>query len=79
MPGFSLWGGSIAFDTSLPWYFGTDTSGLAGNVTDFAALAEIDPAPHHAAQQSRARGARRKARPAHDPDAKTRLGWARSG
>ena len=33
--GFSLWGGSIAFDTSENWYFGLDSAALGGSQLDF--------------------------------------------
>lgn len=37
--GFSLWGGSIAFDNTKNWHFGQTTSGLAGNELDFYSVA----------------------------------------
>jgi len=33
--GSLLWGGSIAFDTTTNWYFGTSASGIASNQEDF--------------------------------------------
>lgn len=41
--GFSLWGGSIAFDSSRSWYFGLDPAGLRSDQLDFysAALHEL--------------------------------------
>ncbi|HXD89405.1 MAG TPA: FG-GAP-like repeat-containing protein [Urbifossiella sp.] len=40
-PGGSLlWGGSITFDTSTNWFFGSSTSGLTGNQVDFLSVAE---------------------------------------
>jgi hypothetical protein len=37
--GFSLWGGSIAFDSSRNWYFGLDPSGLRADQLDFYSAA----------------------------------------
>jgi len=37
--GFSLWGGSIAFDSSRNWYFGLDPSGLRTDQLDFYSAA----------------------------------------
>ena len=37
--GFSLWGGSLSFDTTVNWHFGLTTSGLAGNELDFYSVA----------------------------------------
>ena len=37
--GFSLWGGSISFDTTMNWHFGLTTSGLASNELDFYSAA----------------------------------------
>jgi autotransporter-associated beta strand protein len=34
------WGGSIAFDPSANWFFGTDPSGIAANQVDFYSLAQ---------------------------------------
>ena len=41
--GFSPWGGSIAFDNTESWFFGTTTSGLSSSQVDFysAALHEM--------------------------------------
>lgn len=38
--GALLWGGSITFDTSTNWFFGSSTSGLSGNQVDFLSVAE---------------------------------------
>jgi hypothetical protein len=37
--GFSLWGGSIAFDSSRNWYFGTDPASLRSDQLDFYSAA----------------------------------------
>ena len=37
--GFSLWGGSISFDTTTNWHYGVTTSGLASNELDFYSAA----------------------------------------
>jgi hypothetical protein len=39
LPGFSLWGGSISFDSSKNWYFGNDTRVLNSTYTDFYTVA----------------------------------------
>jgi hypothetical protein len=40
-PGGSLlWGGSITFDTSTNWFFGSATAGLGANQVDFVSVAE---------------------------------------
>ncbi len=36
---FGPWGGSIAFDSTANWYFGSDASGLTGNFDDFYSVA----------------------------------------
>jgi hypothetical protein len=38
--GFSLWGGSVTFDTTQNWYFGQSAAGLGANQTDFYSVAE---------------------------------------
>jgi hypothetical protein len=38
--GFSPWGGSVAFDSSTNWYFGSDPAGIAPNQADFFTVAE---------------------------------------
>lgn len=35
----SLWGGTISFDNTTDWYFGSDTSGLNSGKTDFLSVA----------------------------------------
>ena len=37
--GFSTWGGSIAFDSTENWFFGTTTAGLNSNTVDFMTAA----------------------------------------
>jgi hypothetical protein len=37
--GFSLWGGSLAFDTTVKWHYGLSTSGLDYNELDFYSVA----------------------------------------
>ncbi|MBN9117955.1 MAG: matrixin family metalloprotease, partial [Planctomycetes bacterium] len=37
--GFSPWGGSVTFDTTQNWYFGSSASGLASNQLDFYSVA----------------------------------------
>jgi hypothetical protein len=37
--GYSIWGGSVAFDTTTSWFFGTSTSGLTSSRTDFYSVA----------------------------------------
>lgn len=37
--GFSVWGGSIAFDTDQPWYFGADPAGVSPATVDFHTIA----------------------------------------
>ena len=37
--GFAIWGGSVTFDTTQNWHFGTSTSGLASNELDFYSVA----------------------------------------
>lgn len=37
--GFAPWGGSLAFDTTENWYFGSTTSGLTSATTDFYSVA----------------------------------------
>ena len=37
--GFSLWGGSLSFDTTVNWHFGLSTSGLANNELDLYSVA----------------------------------------
>jgi hypothetical protein len=37
--GFSLWGGSITFDTTIRWHFGLTTAGLNSNELDFYSVA----------------------------------------
>jgi hypothetical protein len=39
MTGYSIWGGSIAFDSTVNWYFGTTASGLTTSETDFYTVA----------------------------------------
>ncbi|CAN5353508.1 hypothetical protein BH11PLA2_BH11PLA2_19640 [soil metagenome] len=39
LAGFSLWGGSISFDTSTNWYFGSDAKALSTTQTDFYSVA----------------------------------------
>lgn len=36
---FATWGGSIAFDTTANWYFGTSTTGLPADRNDFLTVA----------------------------------------
>jgi hypothetical protein len=38
-PSFTLWGGSITFDSSRNWYFGTSASGLGSNQVDLYSIA----------------------------------------
>ncbi len=38
--GFGPWGGSIAFDTTTNWYFGTSAAGIASNQVSFFTVAE---------------------------------------
>jgi hypothetical protein len=38
--GFSPWGGSVMFDTSTNWYFGSDPAGIAPAQVDFFTVAE---------------------------------------
>jgi hypothetical protein len=37
---FSVWGGSIAFDTTTNWYFGTDPNGIGSNQLSFYSVAQ---------------------------------------
>ncbi|MGL6074692.1 MAG: matrixin family metalloprotease [Fimbriiglobus sp.] len=37
--GFSSWGGSVSFDTTMNWYLGEDASGLRSNQIDFYSVA----------------------------------------
>lgn len=37
--GFSLWGGSISFDTDTNWFTSASTAGLAGSIIDFETVA----------------------------------------
>lgn len=37
--GFATWGGSISFDTTQNWHFGTTTAGLTANELDFYSVA----------------------------------------
>lgn len=37
--GFLLWGGSMTFDTSTNWYFGTSLTGIGANQVDFHSVA----------------------------------------
>src|SRR5262245_42983963 len=39
LAGFSLWGGSVGFDTGVNWYFGSNPDGLTGQLTDFQTVA----------------------------------------
>jgi hypothetical protein len=39
LTGYSIWGGSIAFDTTQSWYAGTDAKNLTTNVTDLYTVA----------------------------------------
>jgi hypothetical protein len=38
-PGFTLWGGSLTFDTNTDWYFGAAAGGIGGNQVDFHSVA----------------------------------------
>lgn len=38
-PGFTLWGGSISFDASTNWWFGSSVSGIGANQVDFYSVA----------------------------------------
>lgn len=38
-PGFTLWGGSLSFDSNTNWYFGSSASGIQSNQVDFYSVA----------------------------------------